>query len=164
MISRKTLLIFLACCCMCIPVRADELTQEKRADIEHLLQMTGALSIGKQMAGVVMSNFTKNLKKARPDIPDNVLNLLPAEVAATFDENMDPLKDEIIAIYHRYFTGADIKGMIQFYSTELGQKTITMMPILMQEGMLAGQHWGQSLAPKINQRITTKLMQHGVKP
>ena len=163
MIFRKKLLVLLACSCICLPVRADELTQEKRADIERLLQMTGALSIGKQMAGVVMSSFTRNLKKARPDIPENVLNLLPAEVEATFDENMDALKEEIIPIYHRHFTGAEVKGMIQFYSTELGQKTVKVMPALMQEGMLVGQRWGQSLAPKINQRITSKLMQQGVK-
>lgn len=160
---RRTLLTFFALCTIAFPVRADELTQEKREDIEHLLAMTGALSIGKQMSIVIVANLTQSLRKTRPDIPPVVLDLIPAEVAATFDENVGPLKEAMIPIYHRHFTDAEIKEMIQFYSTELGQKTIKVMPTLMQEGMAVGQVWGKSLVPKINQRVTARLRQQGVK-
>jgi hypothetical protein len=163
MLSRRTLLVFLALSVSCVPVWAEELTQEKRADIEHLLAMTGALSLGNQMAAAVVASLMQSLKQARPDIPSKVLDLLPTEVAATFDENIGSLKEEMIPLYHRYFTGAEVKEMIRFYSTDLGQKTIKVMPALMQEGMAVGQRWGQSLGPMINQRVTAKLRQQGVK-
>jgi uncharacterized protein len=92
-----------------------------------------------------------------------VLSILPTEVAAIFDENIGTLKEEMIPLYHKYFTGAEVKEMIRFYSTDLGQKTIKVMPNLMQEGMAVGQRWGQSLGPKINQRVVARLRQRGVK-
>lgn len=163
MLFRQALLVILALCVIHVPANADELTQEKRADIERLLAMTNALAMGKQMAAMVVTNLTQALQKARPDIPQAALNVLPAEVAAVFDENMGSLKEEIIPIYHKYFTAAELKEMIRFYSTDLGQKAIRVMPALMQEGMAAGQRWGQSLGPKIEQRVAGKLRQQGVK-
>jgi uncharacterized protein len=61
------------------------------------------------------------------------------------------------------FTAVELKEMAQFYSTDLAQKTISVMPRLMQEGMVVDQRWSQSLGPKINQRVRAKLRQQGVK-
>lgn len=163
MLFRRALLVFSVLTVIGFPVKADELTQEKRADIERLLVMTNAFSVGKQMSAAVVGILTQNLKKNRPDISQNVLDLLPAEVAATFDENIGSLKEDLIPIYHKHFTGPEIKEIILFYSTELGQKTIQVMPSLMQEGMIVGQKWGESLGPKINQRVTARLRKQGVK-
>lgn len=163
MLLRQVVAALIALSVICAPVSAEELTPGKRADIERLLKMTGALSLGKQMANAVVVGLTQNLQKARPDIPANVLNMLPGEVAAVFDENMESFKQEIIPIYHKHFTGAELKELIKFYSTDIGQKTIKVMPALMQEGMLVGQRWGQALAPQINKRVTEKLKQQGVK-
>lgn len=159
----RLFLLFIALCISCASASAEDLTREKRADIERLLTMTGSLALGKQMAAAITANLAQNLKQARPDIPDKVLNMLPAEVLATFDENMDSLKEEMIPLYHRHFSAAEIKGLINFYSTDLGQKAIRTMPVLLQEGMVVGQRWGQSLSPKIKQRIAAKLKQQGVK-
>lgn len=159
----RLFLVFMALCISCTSARAEDLTRDKRADIERLLAMTGSLALGKQMASAITVNLAQNLKQARPDIPDKVLDLLPAEVIATFDENMDSLKEEMIPLYHRHFSAAEIKGLINFYSTDLGQKAIRTMPVLLQEGMVVGQRWGQSLGPKIKQRIAANLKQQGVK-
>jgi hypothetical protein len=156
-------LITLALCVGNGSVHADELTREKRADIERLLAMTGSLALSKQMANAVTAGMTQTLKQARPDIPEKVLDLMASEVSATFDDNMSSLKDEMIPLYHRHFSASEIKGLVNFYSTELGQKTIKVMPVLMQEGMQVGQRWGQSLAPKIKQRVSARLQQQGIK-
>ena len=156
-----TALIALSLGLLCAPVGAEELTPEKRADIERLLEMTNSLSIGRQMGAAMANNMTQVLKKARPDIPQKVLDTLPAEVMATFDENADSLMAEFIPIYHKYFTASEVKEMIRFYSTELGQKTIKVMPALMQEGMVVGKRWGEALGPRVKQRVTSKLKQQG---
>jgi uncharacterized protein len=51
--------------------------------------------------------------------------------------------------------------MLRFYSTELGKKTIQVMPALANESMLAGQQWGLSLGPTIDQRARPRLAQEG---
>jgi len=68
----------------------------------------------------------------------------------------------ITPIYHRHFTHDEIKGLIAFYQTDLGSKTIRVMPALLQESMSAGQQWGQTLAPEIRRRVLERLKAEGV--
>lgn len=148
---------------LCGQVSAEELTAEKKADIQHLMEMTNSLAIGKQMGKAIMDNLAQTMKITRPDIPQEVLELLPDEVSAVFDENLDLYLQEMVPIYHKHFTAVEIKEMTRFYSTALGQKTIRVMPNLMQDGMEVGKRWGQLLAPIIQQRIANKLRQQGIK-
>ena len=65
--------------------------------------------------------------------------------------------------YHKYFTLEEIRSLIQFYKTPLGRKTSAVMPKLAQEGIKAGQLWGQSIAPKISQRVLNRIQTEGIK-
>jgi uncharacterized protein len=143
------------------PCSADELTAAKRADIEKLLEMTGTAALGKQMGTAVMGQMAQAIRKMRPDIPQRVIDALPGEVGAVFEANMDAFKEQVIPLYSKYFTASEIKGMIAFYSTDLGKKTISVMPSLMAESMAAGQQWGQSLGPQIDARIKARCKNEG---
>lgn len=146
---------------ICAPSHSNDLTSEKKADIERLLQMTGALSIGQQMSTAIVNQMTNVIRKARPDIPQRVLDVLPQEVNAVIAENLPAFREAVVPLYHKHFTGEEIKEMIRFYSTDLGQKTIRVLPMLVGEGMQAGQRWGQSLGPVIEQRIKARLTKEG---
>lgn len=163
MLFRKVLVMLVALVAFCGPSSAEELTPDKRADIESLLTMTGALSLGKQMATALAANLTQTLKTERPDIPQQVLDSLPAEVSAVFEENLASFKEEIISIYHKHLTAADVKRLIQFYSTDLGQKVVSVLPTIMLEAAIVGQRWGQSLGPMLEQRILATLEKQGIK-
>lgn len=141
---------------------AEELSSEKRADIERLLEITGATSLSRQMAGLAAGQMAQLLRKARPDIPQRVLDVLPEEVGAVFEANIGSFKEAITPVYHKHFTGNEIKEMIRFYSTALGQKTVRVLPALMNESMAVGQKWGESLGPSINERIRARLKKEGV--
>lgn len=142
---------------------AEELTAEKKADIEQLLEMTNVLALGKQMNTAIIENLTKTLKATRPDIPQEVLELLPGEITAVFNENLHIYLQEMVPMYHKYFTAVEIKEMMRFYSSDLGKKTIRVMPELLQDSMGVGQRWGRMLAPIIQLRIAEKLRQQGIK-
>lgn len=144
--------------------QSEALSPAKRAEIERLLQTTGALQMGRQISGALSAQVVLNLQRTRPDIPKQVLDTLPAEVAATFEANTESLKNEIIPIYHRHFNQEELRQLNAFYATELGKKTIRVMPAMMGESMVVGQRWGQALAPQVNQRVTEKLRQQGIKP
>ena len=144
------------------PCLADELTAAKRADIEKLLQMTGSLNLGRQMGAAIVEQYAQALRKTRPDVPERVIEVLPAEVIAVFDENMGAFKDKVAPLYHKYFTAAEIKGMIAFYSTDLGQKVITVMPALLGESIAIGRQWGESLGPQIDARMKARLKKEGI--
>ena len=60
--------------------------------------------------------------------------------------NPDVLKDRAIPIYEKHFSAADIKEMIRFYQTSLGQKVVKEMPAVTAELQQAGQLGGKRLA------------------
>lgn len=161
MLLRPLFLALFSLSIICTPAQAEDLTRDKRADIELLLEKTDALSIGRAIADYTMSSFMHTIKKLRPDIPQNFLNILRTEMMETVNEDINPLKEEIISLYHRHFTASEIKEMVRFYSTDLGQKTIKVMPILMQEGVIIGQRWGQSFQPRLKERVNARLKQQG---
>ena len=158
-IARTALLVLLIACAT--PALGEDLTPEKRADIERLREMTGALAVGKQMSSAVVTQMTEILHKARPAMPQRVLDVLPEDIDGVIPDNRGAVKDLIIPLYHKYFPGGEVKEMIRFYSTPLGQKTIQTLPQLMNEGYEAGRQWGLSLAPTIQARVQARLKKEG---
>ena len=109
------------------------------ADIRELMAMTGAGNVGVQ----VMNQMLAPMQQARPGVP--------AEFWDRFMEKVDPgeLVDMTVPIYARHFTHEEIKELVAFYKTPLGQKVIATLPAVMQESMAAGQKWGEELGRKI---------------
>jgi len=50
-----------------------------------------------------------------------------------------------VQMYDKYLTEEEIKGLIQFYSTPLGQKTLSVLPKLMVELQGESMKWGEDL-------------------
>src|SRR5205809_7743607 len=70
------------------PVVAQTIEPSLRADIEKLLDESGASKMGPQMASMVSSQILDAMKKSRPDIPDRAIavakEVLDAEFATAF--------------------------------------------------------------------------------
>lgn len=81
--------------------------------------------------------------------------------ARRLEENMPSLMDEMVGIYDRHFTHADIEGFTEFYETDLGRKFIDAQPQINRESMAVGQQWGQSLGPAVQQRVQERLAEAG---
>ncbi len=139
-----------------------ELTASKRADIKALLEVTGALQVGQQMSELMVAQMTETLKEARPDIEPRMYDVLRDEVNSAVAESIPAFAELIIPVYHRHFTHGEIRELLAFYQTELGRKTIAVMPLVIQDSMRVGQQWGRSLAPVIQQRVRQRFRQEGV--
>jgi hypothetical protein len=72
------------------------------------------------------------------------------------------LIDQIVPLYAKYFSHKEIKKLRKFYASDLGQKTISVMPALMQESLSLGQEWGAGLAPDIMERVQKRLEEEGI--
>ena len=78
--------------------------------------------------------------------------------AAKIDLSGD-VHDAMVRIYAKYFTNAEIEAMTAFYTSPAGQKSIEVMPQLMQESMQAGV---DHLAPHV-ERAFQEAMEEGEK-
>jgi len=109
------------------------------ADMRKLFQITGKNDLFKQ----ITAEFVRLQKKSAPDVPqefwDQFLN----------ESNLNELIKSATPIYQKYFTENDVKGIIAFNESPLGQKLITLTPQLTKEMMQVGANWGETLQHKI---------------
>ena len=70
----------------------------------------------------------------------------------------DAMKGDMAEIYRKYFTEDEIKKLIDFYKTPVGQKAINVMPQLFQEGSEVGMRIAQEHQAEL-QEILEKAQQ-----
>ncbi len=116
---------------------------EIRQDILKLMEMTGS----QKMVEQVFNQMSLTYKKKYPGIPDEYWENMEEKLKT------DELLNLIIPIYEKYYSHEEIKQLIEFYQTPLGQKTIEVMPQVMQESMMAGQKWGAETGRKIMKKL-----------
>lgn len=75
-----------------------------------------------------------------------VLDRLPPKWEA---KSREKLVDIYTPIYRKYFTLSEIREMIAFYETPVGQKLATSLPAITQEGFAAGQQLGEEIAAEM---------------
>ena len=158
----KRILAALSLLLLALPCHADDLTPEKKADIEKLIQMTGAMAVARQIGETMTSQVTAAIRAQRPDIPPQLLDAVGQEINGVVRDNLPALLAPVEALYHRHFTHEELKQVIAFYETDVGRKMIHELPLLLKESMAVGSAWGQSLGPQIESRIRERFKAQGV--
>ena len=140
--------LFLAFIWATTAVAKPDAAEAKRADIRKLMELTGAGTMGKQVADQMLLTLSQTM----PDVP--------AEVWKSFGDalNAQELVDMVVPIYEKHFSHDDIKAIIAFYQSPAGKRMIRAMPAITQESMIEGQRWGE----KAMQRIMTELQSKGL--
>lgn len=149
------------------PVSAADLSPEARADIRHLLEITGASNLGDQMAADTTDQLVQLLKAANPQMPKRAFDVVNREVTAVVTEQMSApggFLDQIVTVYGKNFTSAEIRELIAFYESPVGKKTVSTMTQVMGESMAIRQKWGQTIVPEIDRRVTDALGKEGLLP
>ena len=127
------------------PPSAPSIDPAKAAAIRQLLDLAGGTAAINQ----VMDGMQKNIKSSMANVlpPGAYRDQLIDLFLAKFREKADTrqLLDIAARIYDKYLTMDDIQGLIQFYSTPLGKKTLTVLPQMTIEVQKEGMKWGQDL-------------------
>jgi hypothetical protein len=137
-----------------------------RADIEKLMDITGQTAMSTQLASTISDAFLNGFKQKQSTVPPRVIEVVREVFNAEFAKAFagSDIKDKQIALYATYFTPADVKGLIAFYETDLGRKTIANMPTLMREGAAIGQEWAKDAMPGVMQVLQARLKSEGLIP
>jgi uncharacterized protein len=147
------------------PGVADELTPQKRSDIVRLLQITGAENVSEQFSSTILHQMFASLKAARPDIPDRAYKVMEREISSILSEHVSTpggLLDQVIFVYDKYYTDQEIRELLTFYSSPIGKKVVSTMPTVLNESIMAGQRWEESIAPEIKTRLIDSLRREGL--
>jgi hypothetical protein len=117
----------------------------RAADIRQLLDVVGTKALMSQMMDTMVDDIKPLLAKALP--PGEYRERLIDLFFVKFKSKADPqqLVESIVPLYDKYLSAEEIKGLIQFYQTPLGQKTVTVIPKVMAESQEQGRKWGEEL-------------------
>jgi uncharacterized protein len=117
----------------------------KEAAIRKLIALSGGLNAAKEMMDGMQKNMRPVLSNAFPpgEYRDKLVDLFFEKFRSKAD--MHVMEEMTVRAYDKYFTEDDVNDLIKFYSTPIGQKTITVMPQLMVELQGEGMKWGQDL-------------------
>jgi hypothetical protein len=129
--------------------------QAKEADIRRLLNLMGAGKVGAQMMDQMFSTIRNSMEQR---VPAKVWDELVAEFKAEFGP--DTLIELNVPIYAKHYTHDEIRQLISFYESPLGQKMTSVTPLIVKEAYEAGAAHGRQLI----ERIYEKLRNRGYKP
>jgi hypothetical protein len=117
----------------------------KEADIRRFLDLAGGTDAIKQVMDGMQANMKGSLVNSLPpgDYREQLVNLFFEKFRSKADTTH--LIDLAVQVYDKYLSDDDIKGLIQFYSTPLGKKTLSVLPKVTVEMQSEGMQWGQTL-------------------
>jgi hypothetical protein len=118
---------------------------QKEADIRRLLQVMGAERAMSQGMANMETNIKPLLTSSFPagEYRDRLIQLFFEKFHSKID--LQELTDLAIPVYDKYLSDADVKGLIEFYSTPLGQKVINVLPNIVTESGEKGRQWGENI-------------------
>jgi hypothetical protein len=127
------------------PAGQAKIDSAKEADIRRLLEVTGVKALATQTIDSMQKSIKPLLANSLPpgEYREKLIDLFFERFSSKAD--LQHLLDLAVPIYDKYLSHEEIKGLIQFYETPLGRKTISVLPALSEELRTEGEKWGQGL-------------------
>ena len=109
----------------------------KEADIRSLLELVGAKDAIQDAAGTATEQYRQKVMEAsaNSDRAQAFANNYLAEFRKKFDANA--VNEQLLGIYDKHFSDEEIKGLLEFYGSPLGQKVAAELPGINREVQLA---------------------------
>jgi hypothetical protein len=128
------------------PAAAKPIDPLKDADIRSLMELIGARD---QTQDAVASSSEQYREKLLATVPSNDKG--QAFVASFIDSyqkkfDVDQLNEQLAAIYDKHYTDDEIKTLLQFYGSPLGQKVAAEAPQIAREIQAASRTTGAKAA------------------
>ncbi len=139
-----TTIIFLSC------FTAFGQSDEYKDKVRKFLSISGSVPTFK----MAIDQMILQSKELYPDVEDEFWTRLADNFKG---DVLNDLTELLTPIYYKHYSDGDLDGLIEFYSSDVGQRHAEKTPIVAQESMIAGQDWGMQLG----QEIAAKLAEEG---
>ena len=105
----------------------------KETDIRSLMELVGARDQVQDSVNNSTEQFREHLLASVPnnDKGQDFVNAFSASYQKKFD--VEQIADQLVSVYDAHFTDDEIKGLLQFYGSPLGQKVAAEMPKIARE-------------------------------
>jgi hypothetical protein len=132
---------------------AHALDPVKEADIRSLMELVGARDAVQDIATHGADQFRETLLASVPasDRSQQFVNAFIEDYKSKF--NADEATTQLLSIYDQHFTHDEIKALLQFYGSPLGQKFAAEMPKISAEMQIANRNFSARIAKQALQDV-----------
>ncbi len=109
----------------------------KEADIRSLMELVGARDLVQDGANTAIEQSREKLLSTVPNNDKGQAFVNAFAISCQKKLDVDQVTDQLVAIYDKHFTDDEIKGLLQFYGSPLGQKVAAEMPKIGRETQAA---------------------------
>jgi len=143
-----------------MPARAESLSPESIAAAKELVATVKLGEQFKSLMPTIMTTLKPAIVQGRANVERDYDAMIPL-LLQSFQSRMDELSDAVVKVYASNFTADDLRALIVFYKTPVGQKFLQKTPLLAQQTMAVGQQFGRSVASEIRTRMIEELRKKG---
>jgi hypothetical protein len=155
---RGTLLVFLI---LSAPGTGAAMDQAKHDDIKLLVKELHELDDALKGFDASLKRSIDGFRKQKPNIPDTVWDAAIEDARQEFVALLPDLEEPIIAIYDANYTADEIKQLLAFYRSPIGQKVIAQSSQIEEQTTAVAKVLGERLRPRISERIRQRAKEKG---
>lgn len=159
---KRIVAALLALCWACatpVAAPAADPAADKAADIREIMALGEIDDLTRSYGRNMSEQIYQILKTSRPEIPPEAMTIIREEVNGQLAADREMLLEKIAAVFDRSFTAEEVRELKAFYRTELGKKSLALMPAIMQENMEIGKNWGREVGPALKARMEARFKQ-----
>jgi hypothetical protein len=155
-------------CAAAIPIRAlaqAEGTPESLKAANELMAIMSKDMVQQLVTGItsqVWPTLERSLRARRSDLDQTTLTELRREYERIQMQYMAGVMADAPAIYARHFSAQELRDMLAFYQTPVGQKSLQVMPQLMAEVFQLVMPKMQALQAQVMEAFSNALRQRGI--
>ena len=165
-LSRRAAVFFaailsIAVLSLSLPVAAQELAPEHLALARKYVDLTDKQSVYETTVVQTAIDTTRQILKMNPQIADK-LNAAVGDVVKTYKPRKSELLDQIARIYAQAFTMEELQQIVNFYSSDVGQKLVTSNIVINRQLQQVMQIFQTNLNTEFFSKVKSELKKSGI--
>jgi uncharacterized protein len=130
------------------------------AAARELVVVKGGAAMFEPVIPGVIETAKNSLVPNNPNLTKE-LNDVAAQLRKDYDGKKAELVYEVAVIYAKHFTEQELKELVAFYKSPLGQKMLKEEPLALDQSMKKAQDWSQDFSEAVLGRIRTEMSKKG---
>jgi uncharacterized protein len=143
-----------------IAARAQQPSPATVALAREVITIKGANSMTDPLVRGVIESVKNSLVPTNPNLTRE-LNDVATALHKEFDGRSSEVLEQMAQAYAARFTEQDLKDLLVFYKTPLGQKFIKEEPLALEDGLKRAQRWADAFADTVMTRMRSEMQKKG---
>jgi uncharacterized protein len=160
-LSAIALIVALVWACLGpVTARAQQPTPAAVALAREVITIKGASGMTDPLVRGVIESVKNSLVPTNPNLTRE-LNDVATALHKELDGRSSEVLEQMAQAYAARFTEQDLKGLLTFYKSPLGQRFIKEEPIALEDGLKRAQQWADAFADTVMTRMRSEMQKKG---